>query len=209
MSNPYRSYLPPEILDYIVDLLQDEREALKECCLVSKSWIPRTRKHLFAYIGFHDWRDLRAWGWAFPDSSRSPTHYTHTLTVYPHTIIVVSAREGIWVPVMSRVLLSGLNGGHDKSEIYLLPFYRFSSSFKSLRVVTLATPNSWVFDGIWCLPLLENLTSTAHNISTIECAWWVEKDLRWIMALLAGCPDTLECLDIECRLSRTFLRLLR
>ena len=31
------SNLPPEILDYILDLLHDEPEALKECCLVSKS----------------------------------------------------------------------------------------------------------------------------------------------------------------------------
>jgi len=38
-SNPY---LPPEILDYIVDLLHNSPNALKECCLVSKSWIPRT-----------------------------------------------------------------------------------------------------------------------------------------------------------------------
>ena len=32
--------LPQEILDYATDFLYDERETLKQCCLVSKSWVP-------------------------------------------------------------------------------------------------------------------------------------------------------------------------
>ncbi|KAF9645264.1 hypothetical protein BDM02DRAFT_3073690, partial [Thelephora ganbajun] len=52
MSSPHQSHLPPEILDYIVDLLHDEPETLKQCCLVSKSWVSRTRKHLFANVEF-------------------------------------------------------------------------------------------------------------------------------------------------------------
>ncbi|KAF9642961.1 hypothetical protein BDM02DRAFT_3104213, partial [Thelephora ganbajun] len=52
MSNPHKPHLPPEILDYIVDFLYNEPETLKQCCLVSKSWVPRTRKHLFADINF-------------------------------------------------------------------------------------------------------------------------------------------------------------
>ena len=47
MPNPH---LPPETLDNIVGLLHDKPGALKECCLVSKPWVPRTRKHLFAEI---------------------------------------------------------------------------------------------------------------------------------------------------------------
>jgi len=210
MSNPHRSHLPPEIHDYIVDHLHDEPEALKQCCLVSKSWIPRSRKHLFANIVFYTRRHPRAWKEAFPDLSRSPVHYTHTLAIDPlKTFAMVNAGEDAWAHILSRVLWSGLNGCHNKSEISIAPFYRFSSSLKSLRVVTLATLNSKIFNHIWCLPLLENLTSIGHDISTIECAWWLKKDLRWIVALLAGCHDTLECLDIECRMSRTFLRPLR
>ncbi|KAF9780754.1 hypothetical protein BJ322DRAFT_1011601 [Thelephora terrestris] len=40
-------FLPPEILDIIVDLLQNEPKTLKACCLVSKAWIYRSRRHLF------------------------------------------------------------------------------------------------------------------------------------------------------------------
>ena len=61
MSNPHRSYLPPEILDYIIDLLYDEVETLGECCLVSKSWVPRTRKHLFAEVAFQAAAELELW----------------------------------------------------------------------------------------------------------------------------------------------------
>ena len=66
MPSPW-PYLPLETLDYIVDLLHDESPALKECCLVSKSWIPRTRRHLFAHIRFYSADNLKSWKKTFPD----------------------------------------------------------------------------------------------------------------------------------------------
>jgi hypothetical protein len=36
MSNP----LPAELLDYVIDHLCDTQDALRNCCLVSKSWVP-------------------------------------------------------------------------------------------------------------------------------------------------------------------------
>ena len=47
-----RCRIPQETLDYTMGLLHDEPETLKECCIVSKPWIPRTRKHSFADIKF-------------------------------------------------------------------------------------------------------------------------------------------------------------
>ena len=210
MSNAHQSCLPPEILDYIVDHLHDKPKTLKQCCLVSKSWVPRTRKHLFGGIEIFTLRDLKAWKKAFPDPSRSPVHYTHTLMIDVLQIMeAANGEEGNWIPIFFHVLWSGLNGGHNKSEIFLAPCYRFSSSLKSLRVATLTIPHSQIFNLIWSLPLLENLTLIGRNISTIECVLWFEEDLRWMAALLAGCPGTLECLDIERCMSRTFPRLLR
>ena len=58
MLNPE---LPPEILDYIVELLHDDKTVLKRCCVVSKSWIPRTRKHLFANIRLFTKKHLESW----------------------------------------------------------------------------------------------------------------------------------------------------
>ena len=34
------SRLPPEICDYIIDLLHNQQEVLKDCCLVCKSFVP-------------------------------------------------------------------------------------------------------------------------------------------------------------------------
>lgn len=41
--------LTPELLDLIVDHLHDESTTLQSSYLVSKSWIPRTRKHFFQH----------------------------------------------------------------------------------------------------------------------------------------------------------------
>ena len=79
MLNPY---LPRETLDYIIDLLHDEPETLRECCLVSKSWIPHARKHLFTDIKFRSVIDLESWKKTFPDPSNSPAYHTRTLSVH-------------------------------------------------------------------------------------------------------------------------------
>jgi hypothetical protein len=55
------------MLDNVIDCLHDTRDALKNCCLVSKSWIPRTRKHLFATIAFTTTKRLQSWEETFPD----------------------------------------------------------------------------------------------------------------------------------------------
>ena len=58
MSHPY---LLPELFDHVVDFLHDSSGTLENCCLVSKSWIPRTRKYLFAEINFRYTEDLESW----------------------------------------------------------------------------------------------------------------------------------------------------
>ena len=73
--------LPQEISDYVVDFLRNEPEALKRCCLVSKPWVPRARKHLFNEVKFGTRRDLEAWIRAFPDPSNSPAPYVRSLQV--------------------------------------------------------------------------------------------------------------------------------
>ena len=45
--------LPSEILDLIFDHVRDEQPTLKACCVISKLWMQRARRHLFARIEFH------------------------------------------------------------------------------------------------------------------------------------------------------------
>ena len=96
--------LPPEISDYIVDLLHGEQEVLKRCCLLSKPWIPRARKHLFGRIQFDRPADVYAWKKAFPDPASSPGYHTHSLFIGCVDIITVAdAEESSWIRAFPNV----------------------------------------------------------------------------------------------------------
>ena len=91
MTNPY---LPSEILDHIADFLHDEPETLEVCCLVSKSWVPRTRRHLFTNIEFHSVNAIDLWKETFPDPSNSPAYHTRTLLIgHPEVVTVADGEE--------------------------------------------------------------------------------------------------------------------
>ena len=166
MSNPY---LPPEMLDHIVDLLHKNSEALTRCCLVSKSWIPRTRKHLFANIRFHTAKRLQSWKETFPDPSTSPAHYAETLSVSYRQVLTAADAEVGWIKGFCRVVHLDVNGVSasypDPNDlvISLLPFHGFSPVTKSLRVFFPALSSSQIFDLILSFPLLEDLVVIFHQ----------------------------------------------
>jgi len=158
MSNPS---LPPEIHDYIVDFLHDNQEALRKCCLVSKSWIPRTRKHLFAHIRFHTPWVLQSWKKTFPDPFNSPAYYTHTLA-YSQLVVDAKAVDWIdWITAFSRVVHWEIDG-HGTPVAWLptsfTPIHGFSPVIKSLRVDFPILPASGIFNLILSFPLLEDLS---------------------------------------------------
>jgi len=161
MPNPHRSYLPPEIFDEIVDLLYSEREVLKQCCLVSRSWIPRARKYLFADINFIDEDDIKAWRKRFPDPTRSPAHHTRKMKIHCAEVVTAEdVQEGAWLQTFSSVVWLELRTGltsFNELTFSLVPFYKFSSSVKSLVCVHFipCLQTLWL---IHSLPLLENLT---------------------------------------------------
>jgi hypothetical protein len=251
MSDP-RPYLPPELLDFIVDLLCDELETLEKCCLVSKSWVPRTRTYLFADIKFESLAGLEAWKRIFPDPSNSPAYYTRSLFV--RSLKFVTAEEGGWIRAFSNVVRlevwSGIQNVREPSGS-LIPFYDFSPVLKSLRVASTNLPPSQVLGFVCSSPLLEDLIIRCYGMGNdeddgtifrpstspaltgtleiylphgmehtarqlldlpdglhfrkLEFAWCLEEDLRWMVDLVTGCSDTLECIDIEYCLSRTSL----
>ncbi|KZT07928.1 uncharacterized protein LAESUDRAFT_88701 [Laetiporus sulphureus 93-53] len=48
--------LPTEICDHILDHLWNDRKTLKVCSLVTREWLPTTRKHLFSFVRIIDLR---------------------------------------------------------------------------------------------------------------------------------------------------------
>ena len=164
MPNPH---LPAELLDHIVDFLHDTEDALRSCCLASKSWIPRVRMHLFADIRFNaTW--LESWKAIFPDPSTSPAYYAKTLFINcPQVVAAADAEAGGWIRGFSRVMHLEVVDDQktqqgtfpSESAISLLPFYGFSPVVKSLRVtIGIRIPPSQIFNLVPSFPILEDLT---------------------------------------------------
>ena len=151
-----KTRLPLEISDYIVDLLCSEPGALKSCCLVSKSWVPRVRKHLFAEVAFRTPVDLKTWKQTFPDPANSPAYYTRSLVIgYPKVLLATVVEESGWVQAFSNVVRLRMGSGE---RSYTLAFFHGSSLVLVFRCVGL---EAWVvsrlFDLVCSLPLLEDL----------------------------------------------------
>ena len=150
---------PPEILDHIVDLLHDDRETLKRCCLVSKAWVPRTRRRLFAHIELSSNR-LKMWEKTFPDPTNSPAYHVRTLKI---NLDGKGAEGSRWVRGFSRVEELSLSATRTVSTSFT-PFYNLSPSLISLHVDSYII-HSRVLDFIHSLPLLRDLTLIGECIS--------------------------------------------
>jgi len=158
-------HLPQEIYDLIIDLLHDQPETLKQCCLVSASWISRARKHLFAHIEITQERDLWKWTNRFPDPTNSPAQHAHTLSVDG---AFGEEDERSWIHPFSRVERLILECGYLGLDVgyHLLPFRILAHSLKSLHVNSIVgTPHSQVFGLIRSLPLLEDLTLRGNDMT--------------------------------------------
>ena len=159
MSHPN---LPPELLDHIVDFLHHSEDALKNCCLVSKLWTPRTRKHIFADIQFRTIDDLESWKAIFPDPSTSPACYTKTLYInYYNVTTAAAAQEDCSVSAFSSVIDLTMQPPQRESKsvaISLAPFHGFSPALQSLRVSYAGLTPSHIFGLICSFPLLEDLS---------------------------------------------------
>ena len=169
MSSPR---LPSELLDHAVDFLHDSRRTLKSCSLVSKAWIPRARKHLFAAIWLSAAKEVELWKVAFPDPSASPAWYTTALFINsPDVIAAAVDDDDCWVSAFSRVVhlkMDVVAAGFKQISISLVPFHRFSPVLRSLRVVSTVLTPSQIFDLLRSFPLLEDLSVTVHNHSLIK-----------------------------------------
>ena len=160
-ENTMSSFFPPEILDLIVDHLHDEQTTLRACCLVSKSWVPRTRIHLFNCVSFSSsGPTLKSWMQTFPDPSNSPTRYTRILHLSDFKAVTVAISDARpWVQSFNhivdlRVVTIGLNDPH----ISFNQLRRLSPTLKSLQLFCSFAPLPEILDCVCSFPLLEDLS---------------------------------------------------
>lgn len=167
MSTPC---LLEELLDYIDDFLHNAPRALENCCLVSKSWIPRARMHLFAHVAFSA-RGLQSWKKLFPDPSTSPACYTKTLCIYfPLADTAADAEEGGWIPTSSRVVsfeIADLGRDPDERANSLVIFYGFLRAVESLHVSCTSPYLISVLRLVRSLPLLEDFSLATGSRSIL------------------------------------------
>ena len=163
---------PAELLDHIVGNLHDEKDDLKNCCLTSKSWVPRTRQYLFATVELCTAKNLQSWKSTFQNPSTSPARHTETLIVGYYCLASIENADSSWLATFSRVVRVELDVGggglNYMSTVSLLPFHGFSPLLKSLRINSISFPSSKVFDLIHTFPLLEDLAVTAMARHPIE-----------------------------------------
>ena len=159
--------LPPEILDLIVDCLHDKPATLETCCVVSKSWIPRARKHLFYNVEFRDSGrfSIKQWKEAFPDPSSSPAHHTRTLSI---RAVPEVASVGGWLDGFHNVVRLRLECFGEEHHASLAPLYGLSPTLRSLTLVP--TPIE-VFEFIRSFPLLEDLALGILDSGTEADRW--------------------------------------
>ena len=148
---------PPEILDAVIDQLHDEPTTLRACCLVSKSWIPRTRKHLFVHIEFDALEHpFESWMKMFPDRSNTPAHHARSLSIrhLPAFISMGTDVDG-WIRTFQNVThLHFERCTWENHPTALAPFFGFSPAIRSLRM---AYTSFEVFNLACSFPLLEDL----------------------------------------------------
>ena len=155
-------HLPVESLDYILDFLHDSRGTIESCCLISKSWIPRTRNILFADVAFNSPEKLQSWKNTFPDSSTSPAWYTRSLFImFPQVITAVDAEEGGWITAFSRVvrLKVDTEDAMVNDLVSLIPLHGFSPVVKFFHAIISCHHSSPIFDLVLSFPSLMDLST--------------------------------------------------
>ena len=153
--------LVQDVLELIIGNLFWERETLKACCVVSKSWVPLARQHLFHTIEF-DEHNQGLWAKAFPDPPNSPAHHTRNLTLRGlPTIAATSTQPLAWIRSFCNVLEFKLHWC--SVQLFLVPLHGFSPNLKSLSLEGLLAPPQELLDLVCSFPSLKNLEL---NVST-------------------------------------------
>ena len=151
-------FLPPEILGLIFDNFRDERTTLGVCCLVSKSWTPSARRHLFFQINLSQ-KLIELWIKAFPDPSNTPAHHTRVLSLSGSAAVNTAGTNVLaWVRAFCNVVCLRIAAVRwTPGGVSLVPFHGFFPALTSFSVDHSYIPPSEILGLICSLPLLKHL----------------------------------------------------
>ena len=218
MSNPT---LPPELFDHVIDLLHHQRETLKQCCLVSKSWIPRTRVYLFAEIAFRDIVELGRWRNIFPNPANSPGYYTRSLSLHStnRSIVAIVAEGDGWIRGFPYVVQLKLE--HSTKNIHFHYFSIHSLTLESSCADGYPFPplNRQVLTLVCSFPHLEDVNLVGFEVTnggddnisfqpptsppftgTLTLDW--PRKMEWLFPRLFNLPNGIRFRKLKCSLGR-------
>ena len=180
--------IPLKLFDDIIDLLHDDPKTLKACCLVSKSWVPRSRKYLFEVVKIKSSKRLKAWKKIFSDPATSPAHHTRSLELYPtHLIAAEDGEDGSWIKSFTKVVrLVWLKNMEAEVLEQITPFVPFPTlpSVKYLSITCINISSLEVLQLICSFPLLEDLEIASYKLGIDDIDGSTPRPST--LALLAG-----------------------
>lgn len=156
--------LPPEIFDLIVERLCEERETLKVCCVVSKSWVPRARRHLFARVEFlNEESSVESWVKAFPDPSNSPAHHARDLSIRSLPgLVAATTIARAWIRTFCNIVSLTLEtSAQDDKQASLVPLHALFPALKSFSLNHDSISSSEILNLVCSFPSLEDLSLTS------------------------------------------------
>ena len=163
-------HLSQEIIDSIIDLSRDNPEVLRNCSLVSKSWVARARKYLFERIKFEDSSKLEKWKKTFQDPERSPAYHVRYLTVYcPRKVTAEDGEGDGWIRSFTNLKRLEIydeqkRAIHAGSEHVFTHFRKFLPTVESLSVNFSYALVSQVLGLVCSFPSLKDLEICGDNL---------------------------------------------
>lgn len=146
--------LPPELYDKIIDQLRDQSDALKSCSVVSKSWTPRSRHHLFSTIRFGSDLGVVAWQNKFSDACNPPAHHARTLLV--RSVGVFPENPFSSLCNVTRLSLD-VHPSDGQRPISFSQLHGFAPSLKLFQMTFKALGLTEVLNLVCSFPLLDHL----------------------------------------------------
>lgn len=150
--------IPQEIVDEILAHLAADFGSLRSCALVSRSWVPSCRRHLFHTITFTS-RETYRWLEIFPVPEQSPAHHIRRLGFWTGLAYEgVPAKFFEYTPWFTNAKVLTLSGfvGFQPSQMSLS--WRFPKSVTSLIVRTGVIDLPRIWDIMALLPNLDDLS---------------------------------------------------
>lgn len=150
--------VPQEVIDEILGHLgaSSDLESLRSCALVSRSWVPSCRQHLFRTVTF-SWLGIERWVETFPVPEEGPAHLVRDLAIRigrgertPEGVFEYSP----WFTNVARVTLSASQG----CPFYIAPYWRLPQSTTSLIIDAESIALSQILDIMTGLPNLDDLS---------------------------------------------------